>query len=356
LITANLTFLKESNMDSKLMFRLIVGGAYAVLLLISVILSNHSSVVFSSDWNWGLALFLMIVLYTIASFRQLGPTELGARVLFGKPIDQVSSGFVFVPVGIFTLEVAPATVIQDELPSDPQNIFRGDGEVPPGKFPPIRIPFGLPTTENDDPYDHRMTQEVVPVVTWRIENFIKFLTTIGSVNEARRQMEDTAIAMLIEAFAKITPAVALQELEKHSNDLKRSIDDRVEGWGIELKSAKIKGINFDHALNTAILGVPKATVNAKATVITAEARKRQLELEGAGAGNAEKAILDGRTAGLKKMATELGIDGKAVLAAETARGITSNPGQKTIIAGSGGFSDLAIVGAVLGETLQKKEA
>lgn len=342
-------------MDTKSMFRTAVGAAYAVLCLVSVWASGHSATVFGSDWNWGLALFLAIVLYTIASFRQLGPTELGARTFLGKPIDQVSSGFVFVPVGIFSLEVAPAIFIQNELPSDPENIFRGDGKVPPGKFPPIRIPFGLPTEENDDPYDHRMTQEVVPVVTWRIDDFVKFLTTIGSVEEARGQMEDTAVAMLTEAFAKITPAVALLKLEVHSENLREAIDKRVDGWGIELKSVKIKAINFNHELNAAILSVPQATVNAKATIITAEAKKRQLGLEGEGAGAAEKAILDGRTAGIKNMASELGLSASSILAAETARGITDNPGQKTIIAGSGGFSDLAIVGTVLGETFNKKE-
>lgn len=336
-------------------FRVSVGITYAVLFVVSGVASFYPSTIFGLEWNWGLALFLAVILYTIASLRQLGPTELGARILFGKPIDQVSSGFVFVPVGIFELEIAPAIFIQDELPSNPENIFRGDGQVPEGKFPPIRIPFGLPTEENDDPYDHRMTQEVVPVITWRIEDFIKFLTTIGSKEEARRQMEDTAVAMLTEAFAKITPAVALSDLATKSDELLDAIDKRVDGWGIELKSVKIKAINFNHELNAAILNVPQATVNAKAAIITAEAKKRQMELEGAGAGNAEKAILDGRTAGLKNMVSELGIDGRAVLAAETARGITSNPGQKTIIAGSGGFSDLAMVGSILGETLQKKE-
>lgn len=343
-------------MDTTEKFRVGVGAAYTVLLLVSFILSNHSTIVLGSNWDWGLALFLAVILYTIASLRQLGPTELGARILFGKPIDQVSSGFVFVPVGIFELEIAPAIFIQDELPSNPENIFRGDGQVPEGKFPPIRIPFGLPTEENDDPYDHRMTQEVVPVITWRIEDFIKFLTTIGNKEEARRQMEDTAVAMLTEAFAKITPAVALGDLATKSDELMDAIDRRVDGWGIELKSVKIKAINFNHELNAAILNVPQATVNAKAAIITAEAKKRQMELEGEGAGNAEKAVLNGRTAGLKNMATELGIDGSAVLAAETARGVTNNPGQKTIIAGSGGFSDLAMVGSVLGETLQKKES
>ena len=344
--------------ERKKMFWMWVVGLYLLITLVSVVLS----VIFhGAEWNWGLALFLALVLYTIASLKTVGPTELGARVFLGRPIDQVSSGFVFVPTGIFTLEIATRLVVQDELPSDPENIFRGDGPVPKGMFPPIRIPFGPPSKDDgippDDPYNARMVAEVVPVITWHIEDFVMFLTTIGSITEARRQMEDAAIAMLTEAFAKITPAAALMDLAKHSDILKDAIDKKVLGWGINLKSSKIKPINFSHTLNTAILEVPEATVKAKAAIIIAEGEKRKRTLEGEGAGAAEKAVLDGRTAGLKNMSAELNISGNAVLAAETARGVTNNPGQKTIIAGSGGFKDLAVIGAVLGETLTNgKEA
>ncbi len=303
------------------------------------------------NWNWGLTVFFAIVLYTITSFRTIGPTELGARLLFGKPIDNLSSGPVFIPFGVFTLELAPATYMQDELPSDPENIFHGEGTPPPGKFSPIRIPFGLPTEENDDPYDHRMTQQVVPVVTWRIKDLVKFLATIGGVKEARRQLEDAAIAMLTEAFAKITPAVALKGMEGHSLALHTALSTVVLDWGIELKSAKIKAINFNHELNTAILGVPQATVTAKAAIITAEGEKQKRRLEGEGDGAAEQAVLEGRTTGLLDMVTRLGVSGSQVLGAETARGVTSSPGQKTIIAGGTGFADLvAIAGTILGET------
>lgn len=329
-----------------------VVAGYSVLLVVAITVGLFPTTIADVKWNWGLAIFLSLVLYTIASFRKIGPTELGARLFFGKPIDQVSSGFVFVPFGIFSLEIAPAVFIQEELPSDPENIFRGEGTIPEGKFPPIRIPFGLPTEENDDPYDHRMTQEVVPVITWRIVDFVKFLTTVGNVKDAKKQMEDTAVAMLTEAFAKITPAVALKEMETHSQNLNNSINDIVDDWGIELKSARIKAINFNHELNTAILGIPQATVKAKAAIITAEADKRKAILAGEGKGGAEKAELSGRSAGTKKMMDDLGLSANAILAAETARAITNNPGQKTIIAGSGGFNDLATVGTVLGETLK----
>lgn len=338
----------------KRLFWNIVAISYSVVLIASIFIGliYPTTTIAGIRWNWGLAMFLALVLYTIASFRKIGPTELGARLFFGRPIDQVSSGFVLVPFGIFSLEIAPAIFIQEELPSDPEHIFRGEGPIPEGKFPPIRIPFGLPTEENDDPYDHRMTQEVVPFITWRIVDFVKFLTTIGSVKDAKKQMEDTAVAMLTEAFAKITPAIALKEMEAHSQKLNESINKIVNGWGVELKSARIKAINFNHELNTAILGIPQATVKAKAEIITAEATKKKMILAGQGKGDAEKAELSGRSAGIKKMMEELNLPAHAILATETARAITNNPGQKTIIAGSGGFNDLATVGTVLGETLK----
>ncbi len=344
------------------MFVIWVTIAYVLFLLLIIVLSFFSTTIFGEDLNWGLAMFLSIVLYTIASLRKIGPTELGARILFGKPIDNVYSGFVFVPFGIFELLTAPCVFIQSELPSDPEHIYRGKGEVPPNMFPPIRIPFGVPIkpvvgdgTLEDDPYNQRMTQEVVPVITWKIDDFVTFLSSIGSVKEAARQMEDVSIANLTESFALITPAVALKDLLGFSDKLKTTIEAATNEWGVSIRSAKIKAINFNHELNESIIGIAQAHVKAKAAIITAEGEKKKRLLEGEGAGLAEKAVLDGRTDGLKKMMTNLGLKGSEVLGAETARGITNNPGQKTIIVGADGFGKLAAVaGTVLEETLNRK--
>ncbi len=356
----------EKLIAQKRMFLVWVIGAYTLFSLVALGLSFYSTTIFGMDWNWGLAMFLAIVLYTIASLRTIGPTELGARILFGKPMDNVYSGFVFVPFGIFELKTASRLVIQSELPANPEHIFHGEGETPAGKFPPIRIPFGPPNKgdgiPDDDPVNARMVAEVVPVISWLINDFVRFLTTVGDIDEAKRQMEDASVAMITEAFAKITPAAALRDLEVHSQNLKEAIDKRVDRdeetrWGIDLKSAKIKAINFSHDLNTAILGIPQATVKAKAVTITAEGEKVKRRLEGEGAGAAEQAVLEGRTTGLKKMMDDLGLSGQVILGAETARGVTNNPGQKTIIVGADGFSKLAAVaGTVLEETLSRKGA
>ncbi|OGM89133.1 hypothetical protein A3J77_00820 [Candidatus Wolfebacteria bacterium RBG_13_41_7] len=363
----------ESKKGAGLIFRLIA-ITYVILFVAEYLwLSNYSAsetfLQTELKWNWGLATFLAQILYTLISLRIVGPTELGALLFFGKPICEVSSGLIFAPLGIIQLRKETRLTIQDELPADPQHIFRKEDIeiVPPGLFPPIRIPFGFPKNAKelkkinletscsetyhkldvppkDDPLNIRITAEVVPVIRWRIDDYIQFLTTIGSREEARKQMEDCAISSLTREFAKITPAVALANLGTYSACLESEINKRIESWGIKMESSQIKTINFHRNLNTAIGAVPQAKLE-----------KERDRLAGEGLGAKEKGILDGRTAGLKKMMEGLNIVGAAALGAETARAITENKSQKTIIAGSAGFSDLVGVASAVGESLKNRE-
>lgn len=337
--------------------------SYLVLFATVLILGLFpATIVVGMQWNWGLAMFLALVLYTIASLRQIGPTEIGARIFLGKPIDNVSSGFVFVPLFVFKLGKETKLIIQNEFPGEPKDIYRepkdgGDGIIPPGKVPPIRIPFGNPGEQTCfvlecDPLNQRLIEEVSPVVRWRINDYVKFLTTIGDRDSAERQMEDLCVATLSREFGKVTPAQVIEDYPKYNKTLTDEINDAIETWGITVESARVKVINFSRDLNKAVQTIAEETAKGKAEVIKAEGLKKSAILAGEGAGGAEKAVLEGRTAGLKKMAEDLGLSGEMILAAETARAITSNPGQKTIIAGSSGFSELATIGSVLGETLK----
>ncbi len=380
-------------MSATKLFWLCVGGAYALLSLVSLVLFFFPTTILGIDWNWGFALFLLVVVYTIASFKTIEPTLLGVRIFLGKPIDHLTSGFVFVPYGIFVISTAPANIIQSELPGNPEQIFHGEGTPTAGMFPPIRIAFGPPTTNADvvianavataaaaayaaspngvtaataaitaatavdvayaaavpsnDPLNERMTAAVVPIVSWILKDFKKFITQIGTIDLAKSQMEDTIVALLAEAFAKITPAVALKRLQKHSDELKKALIMLTHDWGIELISVRIKVINFSKTLNTAILNLPMSKVTATASLVTATAAKEVAILEGQGKGAAEKAVLEGRTAGLKDMMDRLSLPGSAVLGAETARGITNNAGQKTVIVGADGFGKLAAVASTI---------
>lgn len=331
------------------------------------------------SWNWGWATLFALISYILLSLRIVGPKELGVLLFFGKPIKELRSGLVFVPWLICQLNKETRLTIQDELPADPQYIFRREDVevVPPGFFPPIRIPFGFPRKElekiitkspdgktieheltvppEDDPLNIRITAEVVPVIRWRIENYIQFLITIGSREQARRQMEDCAVASLTREFAKITPAVALANLGTYSISLQNEIRARIENWGIKLESAQIKIINFHRDLNDAISAVPEAKLNAKAIITKSEAAKEQERLLGEGKGAAEKAVLDGRTAGFKKMMNDLNVSAEVILGAETARAITENPGQKTVIVGQQGFTDLIGIATGIGKTKETEK-
>jgi len=361
---------KFRNFSEFMIFWVIVATLSIVLFAAEYfVLSAHTLQFGETVLNLGLIIFLFQVLYTVAGFRIVGPTELGARLFLGKPINNLTSGLVFIPPGICQLSKGTRLTIEDELPADPQHIYRvkrGEPEVVPPElvgimFPPIRIPFGHPDEPSDDPLDVRITAEVVPIVRWRIVNYIQFLTTIGSREEARRQMEDIMITVLMREFSKVTPAAALKDLEKYGKLLKSELRDLVADtkssrpWGIEIAIAEVKSIIFSHELSVAILKVPEATLEAKATIIEAEAQRKKLELEGKGEGAKERETLKGRTTGLKKMMTELELKGPAVLGAETARAITQNPGQKTVVVGASGFKELIGIADAAGSVMKNTE-
>ena len=346
----------------KPVFWFIVVGAYALLLYSIWALSLYEIEieVFGEKSNIGEIARYALVFYTIASFRTVGVTELGGKLFFGKPLYEVSSGLVFIPLGVFQLAKETRLVIQDELPADPEHIFRGEAtkEVPENMVPPIRIPFAYPEKESSDPLDRRITAEVVIIIRWRIENYLQFLKVIGSKKEARRQLNDTAIAMIFRELTKVTPAVALEGIAKINEELEKAVKDRVAGdsetedWGAHIESAQIKLIGFGHGLNETIQKIPEAVAKKQSTILEAEADKTELQLVGEGKGHAERVVLEGRTAGLRRMASELELDPAAILGAETSRAITNNPGLKTIIPGSGGFVDLVGTAAAVSEVFR----
>src|SRR3989344_8486039 len=136
----------------------IVGLICVNLFLVDyLLLSRYSISVTSLDiewkWNWGLAAFLFQLFYLLISFRIVGPTELGAILFFGKPVKEVSSGLNFVPFLVCRLVKNTRNIIEIELPTRPELIFRSElekEEVVPkdlldhGYKPPIRVQFGAP--------------------------------------------------------------------------------------------------------------------------------------------------------------------------------------------------------------------
>ena len=316
----------------------------------------------------GTIMFYLLLLYMAASLRIVGPTELGCRLLFGKPIDNVSSGLTFVPLGISGLVLETKLVIQDEFPAEPEKIYRGGpgdehGRTVPkdlqeiGMKPPIRVTFsdrnkesGLEEIPENDPYDCRLTAEVIPVVRWRIDDYVLFLQTIHSIDGAkgaRKQLEDSCVKTFTELLTKVTPAVALRRIRRYSNELHDELEILTNSWGIKIENAQIKAIPFSRSINDAVQNV-----------VVQERQKMASILEGQGIGGKKRAELDGYTDGLKKRMDLLDVKGEIVLGAETARDIAGTgdkSSQRTIIAGSGGFADLIGTAAAIAESLKTKQ-
>jgi len=364
--------MKENDMRN-LAFWLIIATIYGILFSLEYFVWGDSMIAIGKkEHNLGKIIFYIHAIYTIASLRIVWATELGARLLFGKPINTLSSGLTFIPLGICQISKETKLTIEDELPADPEHIFRvkmGDPEVVPlelvreGYVPPIRITFNYPEkkSESDDPLNSRITAEVVVVIRWRIRDYVQFLGVIGSRREARRQLQDVSVNTIFPILTKLTAAQALTELESVNKTLEEKLRKMLGGegpedrpWGAQLANAQIKLISFSHDLNDKIENVAKAKLEKKAIILKAEGEKKKRQLEGVGAGFAEKAVLKGRTEGLLAMAQKLNVSSQSVLGAETARAITENPGQKTIIPGSSGFGDLVAVASVVGETLKEE--
>lgn len=351
---------------SKTAFWTITLGVYAVFSVIALVLLFFPINFTISDSGEvfqiypGIILGALIALHAAVSFEELGPSEIGAHTFFGMPFRQLESGLSFVPFGVTTVEVFSNLIQQTELPAEPEDIYRGTKDdpdaknIPKGKFAANRILFNGKPTNLNDPYDQPMVSDVSVVVRSQILDAVEFVQTIGTQEKMRVQINDEVVAILTKVFAERTPAQAIKEIDKVNDELKSAINKMVAPWGCEVHSVTIKPFSFSHKLNEAVLAVPEAERNKQVKILNAEGEKQAKILMGQGEASAEKAVIEARGEAMKKMYQDLGVDGAAVLAAETARGITNNPGQKTIIAGSGGFKDLATVGTVLGEAMKKE--
>lgn len=339
-----------------------------LLTLIAWLLNKYTApvVVFGEQNGRGTIAAFALAIYIVLSLKTIGPTDQGAILFLGKPIMDVSSGLVIVPLGICSLVLATRNVLQDELPAEPDKIYRGSKDDPEGNTvppelqklgfrPPIRVTFfgsndeskdaGIP---EDDPYNQRLTAEVVPVVRWRIKSLSVFLKKIGSISEARKQLEDTCTQVFNQHLSKVSAALTMLKIADYNNELQKAIEKLIANWGVHLENAEIKALRFSRDLNAAVQNVVIAERNKRAAITTGE-----------GEGGRQKAILEGRGAGMKKMREDAGIStGDAVLAAETARAIAGEgdkSSQRTIIAGSGGFTDLVGTAAAIAKSFSDEK-
>ena len=309
------------------------GGILLNLLQVGITISEDPLLI-------GNFLILIGLAHFVTGLRVVKADEIGGIFVLGAPTIQVSGTLVCAPAFLSTLETLTANTIEFELPEDPQHIWRGD-DAPPvnsGMRPPIRITFAE-DPQSDDPLERRVTQEVVFFVRMRIENFFNFWKRIGSLPEARHQLEDMGVAILSADLPKVTLSNAIQEIALYSRQLQTDLRTSTRSWGVRVADARVKQFVLAHNLNQAIQNRAASVADKQTTITNAEAAKQKSTLEGEGFANAVKAELDARTGGLHNMATTLGVASEAVLASEAARNIASGP-NNTVIVGTQGVTDL----------------
>lgn len=343
-----------------------VGVAYSILFLVEYFfLSKNTEKVLGIELNWGWFLFFAQLFYTIISFRQLGPTEIGAKLLFGKPIEEVGPGLVFVPYGIFSLARETALIIQEQYPDEPENVWKGDQEKISGQFgpsgkpmvPPIRITHkgGSKEESEADPLNKRMTTEVSFIVRYKIKkgHFITFLKTIGNVNEARRQIKDTVVSTARKELARKTPAETLKDWKEVDVILKSDVETLVRSWGVAIEDTYMEEVDLGKTVNTSLRDVPDSVLQKEVTQTRADAEKYKRVQEGMGTAEAARVFLEAKAIGYKKIASELGLEeGSFVIAAETAREALEKS-KFSLIAGSGGMRDIFTLASSIQSILPK---
>lgn len=276
-----------------MMEKVILVAVY-VLLVVTLIVG---AILMALDNTIGFIIVPIVLVYIFASFGTVKEDEIGAKFIFGKALMKLESGIYFALLGIVKIRKFNCTERQNELPSEPENIYDGDGIAPEGKFKPIRIKFGQARDDDDeklseDPYNIPMVTEVVPVVVWKITNVVTFVKTMRDVNNCLQILTDKTIAIFADDLSKITPARAMLELHNISDDLESDLKADIGlNRGIEIIDAYLKPFNFSHSLNKSVIGVSISKQEAKAVGHRAEGEKKKKIKEGEGSAVAEKEML-----------------------------------------------------------------
>lgn len=320
-----------------IVFNLIVFG----ILLLPLLNGGPNA----SDVAFGMIVLQIIV--GLFSFGKMTIDEVGYLSFLGRPLVKLEAGpYYKIPFLMEAFKLSGAT-FQDELPAEPEKIFRRDDKeaIPPGLFPPIRIKFGPPDPKDADlvgnPYNKEMTVEVPVVVSWHIEDIIIFHSTAKTVDNMRKIMEDKAISLFNEEFANMTPAKASRVLKEIGDRLKIKLQNETSDKGIEIEDAYVKPFVYSHDLNKTVTQVSEEEQRAQMTLIKAAAEKKKRTDEGAGAAEARRLLLEAEAAGTKNLAELAKTDeGRIVLYMETLK-TALEKAQYSIIPGSEAYNALS---------------
>jgi len=260
----------------------------------------------------------IVAAYIFFSIRPIEPDQNAAIYFWEKPWYTVGpGGFAFVPPIFSTMDIYPSKVIQMEIPGEPEEIQKSDQDnIQAGKVAPIRIP--QPPAETavwykddgkcitwseykeqfkdqkdvmeslvNDPLNARITSEPSGILRFKLpkEKLFQFKQTIGSMEEARRQLSDGFVQTLQSFLARVTVDHANKITPIINNALKLNLQKHVglnpdspDAWGIKIIEASLKIIDPGEHVNIAIAEAASAQSTRKKTIELAEGEAQKVRL------------------------------------------------------------------------------
>lgn len=338
---------------------LLYGALSLVLFAVSFAFSQ-----FDALFTWGGLLLTLQLGHLALSFQSVNRNEIGGILFYGKAVKEVDAGIVFVPLGLLQLVTLPVYPIQVQFPGDPEKIFKGSDEeyfkLSEEERKKVALPIRALSGEPQDGarptsiLETQMTLEVNFYVRWTIEHFWVFLTRIGSIEEANRQLRDSGERVVVQAVSSRTPGTVVKELPQINTQLEEALEAITEDAGVRIDEAAMLAPDLTHGVNQAMRDtvtekakaaqrIIGAEAKARETVLAAEADEVRLTREGKGAAAAKEAELKA----LAKGAKALGLSADQVASLEKARAFAA--GNSTVIVDGGkGASSLTGLGTRIG--------
>lgn len=238
----------------------------------------------------------MLIAYN--SFYAIEPDEIGVVLWFGKPIYQVEAGLL---LAVFPLTVRRETrlVIEEQYPSAAEHKVSDT----------ISIVHGVSVHPSTDPLDSRLTTNVSIICSYCITDLVKFISSIGSKYQLRRQIRDVVVSATQVECAKQSVVRNLNRLPEINRLLKTAVDELTSSWGVEVKSVFLMNIDLGGAIEEAQRSISISRINME--VNRNNAHKRIYD--GMADAEVERLFKIAKADGLNEIAKRLGITNKEAL-------------------------------------------
>ena len=335
-----------------------------------ILLGTESSFIGPLLIDPGFALLLLQGAHLVISIRSIRLDELPGIDIFGRPLYEPKPGILVVPFGLLTLTRASRSYRDMRYPGPADKIWRisetlqssrEGGDIPPtlgqagyqeGLVRPLIATTGEPRigkkerkqnrTVKLNPLDQQQAIEYSTFVRYRPSEkhggIFRLIRNLGIRGKGPEEIHRIVVEFLREQNERDANTV----ISRHTYaTLRENLADVNTVFAYKLQASIMRlGIQLDLEGTSFVDMNPSRSTNQ----VQADARRAEFERDraatiGKGEGEAARYKLEGLAAGYKKIKTDTGVSGEAVIASETAKNALSQ-NTDTLVLGTGGIEQL----------------